>query len=98
MRKVINIKRYMTANNAEVTATKIQLLTLENTSLTYSLTEGLEYNSDKKDDKHWLYAMFVAYQCGPSSSTAPLTEYANNEIYQELPKERNFFANKDEKL
>ena len=88
----------MTANNAEVAAMKIQLLTLENTSLTYSLTDWLEYNIDKKDNKDWLYAMFVAYQCCPSSSTAPLTEYANNEIYQELPKERNFFTNKDEKL
>ena len=42
--------------------------------------------------------MFVTYQCRPSCSTAPLTEYANNEIYQELPKERNFFTNTDEKL
>ena len=42
--------------------------------------------------------MFVAYQCGPSSSTVPLTEYANNKIYQELPKEINFFNNTDEKL
>ena len=42
--------------------------------------------------------MFVAYQCGSSSSTAPLTEYPNNEIYQELPKKRNSFTNTDEKL
>ena len=42
--------------------------------------------------------MFVAYQCGPSCSTVPLTEYANNKIYQELPKEINFFNNTDEKL
>ena len=42
--------------------------------------------------------MFFAYQCGPSYSTAPLTEYANNELPKELPKERSFFTNTDEKL
>ena len=80
--------------DTEVETTKIQSLTLENTSSTYSLTGWLEYNSDNEDGKHWQYAMFVVYQCGPSCSTAPLTEYANNEIYQELPKERNFFTEK----
>ena len=80
--------------NAEVAAKKIRSLTLENTSSTYSFTGGLEYNIDNEGDKHWLYAMFIAYQCGPSCSTAPLTEYANNEICQELPKERHFFINR----
>ena len=84
--------------NAKITATKIQSLTLENTSSLYSLTGGVEYNIDNKDNKHWLYAMFVAYQCGPGWSTTSLTEYTNNEIYQELPKGRNFFTNTDEKL
>ena len=74
--------------NVEVAATKIQSLTLENTTSTYSLTGGLEYNIDNEDNKHWLYALFVAYQSGPSCSTASLTEYANNEIYQELPKQK----------
>ena len=83
--------------NAEVAATKIQSLTLENTSSTYSLTGGLEYNIDNEDGKHWLYAMFVAYQYGLSCRTAPFTEYENNEIHKELPKERNFFTNTDEK-
>ena len=34
--------------------------------------------------------MFVSYWCN-DCSTAPLPEYANNEIYQELTKERNYF-------
>ena len=41
--------------------------------------------------------MFVAFSWD-GCSTAPSTEYANNEIYQELPKERNYFTNTDEKL
>ena len=84
--------------NAEVATTKIQSLTLEITSSTYNLTGGPEYNIGNEADKYWLYPMFVAYQCGPSCSTTPLTEYANNELYQELPKERNFFTNTHEKL
>ena len=41
--------------------------------------------------------MFVAYSCD-GCSTAPLIEYANNEIYQELPKEQDYFTNTDKKL
>ena len=82
---------------AKLAATQVQSLTLENASSMYSLTGGLVYDADNEDDKHWLYAMFVAYSCD-GCSTAPLTEYANNEIYQELPKERNYFTNTDKKL
>ena len=82
---------------AEVAATQIQSLTLENISSKYSLAGGLEYHVDNEDEKHWLYVMFVAYWCGNSCSTAPLFEYANNEIFQELLKERNDFTNADEK-
>ena len=42
--------------------------------------------------------MFVAYNCY-GCSAAPLTQYKNNEIYQELIKERHHFGNdSDEKL
>ena len=33
--------------------------------------------------KHLLYAQFVAWRCN-SCSTAPLTDYINNPVYQEL--------------
>ena len=41
--------------------------------------------------------MFVAYSCD-GCTAAPLTKYANNEIFQELPKERNDFTKTDENL
>ena len=42
--------------------------------------------------------MFVSYWCN-DCSIAPLPEYANNEIYQELTKERNYFRDtSDEKV
>ena len=58
----------------------------------------MRYNIDDEDDKHWFYEMFVSYWCN-GCSTAPLPEYANNEIYQELTKEQNYFKDtSDEKL
>ena len=83
--------------STEIAAKNIQSLALENTSSTYSLTGGLEYGIDNDDDKHWLYAMFVAYCC-VSCSTAPLSKYANIEIFQELPKEQKYFTETDKKL
>ena len=46
--------------NAELATTKIQSLKLENALTTYSLTSGLVYDIDNKDDKHCLYLMLVA--------------------------------------
>ena len=81
---------------AELGATQIQSLTLENTSSAYSLTGVFVYDIDNEDGRHWLSPMFVAFSCD-GCSTTPLTEYTNNEIYQELPKEQNYFTNTDEK-
>ena len=66
------------------------------THVTYSLTGGLTYNIDNEDNKHWLYEMFVSHWCN-GCSTSPLPEYANNEIYQELTKERNYFKDTSDK-
>ena len=68
----------------------MQSIKIENNSATYSLTGGLTYDIDDENDKHWLYEMFVSYWCN-GYSTVPLPEYANNEIYQKLTKERNYF-------
>ena len=76
----------------------MHLLALENASTTYSLTGQLEHNVSNKDDKHWLYQMFVAYYC-EGCSAAPLTQYKNNEIKQELTKEKDYFGDdSDERL
>ena len=73
----------------------MQLLSLENASTT--LTGQLKYVSNE-DDKHSLYQMFVAYYC-EGCSAAPLTQYKNNKIKQELTKEKDYFRdNSDERL
>ena len=84
--------------HVELVAKYVQLLASENVSTTYSLTGQLEYNVSNEDDKHWLYQMFVTYYC-EGSSTAPLTQYKNNEVKQELTKEKDYFGDdSDERL
>ena len=84
--------------DVELAAKYVQLFALQNASTTYSLTGQLEYHVSNEDDKHWLYQMFVAYYC-EGCSAAPLTQYKNNEIKQELTKEKGYFRyNSDERL
>ena len=78
----------------ELASRFVQMLTIENAS---SQSGQLEFNADNEDDKHWLYQMFVTYNCD-GCSTAPLTQYHNNEIYQELPTEAKCFDDMDERL
>ena len=90
--KVTGIKTIYDSYDIELAAKTVQSLTIENASNAYSLTGTLELNIDNEDDKHLLHQMFVAYSCD-GCSAAPLTQYRNNEIYQELIKERNYFGN-----
>ena len=82
----------------ELAAKYVQLLALENVSKTYSLTGQLEHNLSNEDDKDWFYQIFVAYYC-ERCSAALLRQYTNNEIKQELAKEKYYFGdNFDERL
>ena len=82
----------------ELAAKLIKSVKFENTSTTYSLTGKLEYDINKNDELLILYEMFLAYQCN-DFSTAPLSQYTNNEIYQEITTEENYtMANTDERI
>ena len=64
-------------------ATKIiKSIKFENESTTYSLTGQIEYDLEKEDDKHTLYKMLPSYFCKGYSS-ATLSQYINNPIYQQ---------------
>ena len=43
--------------------------------------------------KHLLYKQFVAWSCD-GCSTAPLTDYIHNPVYQELIEETDYFESK----
>ena len=79
----------------ELAAKLIKSVKFENTSTTYSLTGKLEYDVNKNDELDILYKMFLVFQC----STAPLSQYENNEIYQEITTEENYTtANTDDRI
>ena len=57
----------------------------------------LEYNVSNEDDKHWLYQMSVAYHYDRCSAV-PLTQHKNNEIKQELTKEKYYFGDDSDEI
>ena len=71
---------------------------MENTSSTYSLTGKLLFDLEREEDKHVIYKMFVALVCDGCSS-APLTQYKNNDIYWDLITEYDYFEGEsDERI
>ena len=70
----------------------IQSIKFENSTSTYSLTGKLEYDYKNHDESTMLYKMFVAYNCN-GCSTAPLTQYKNSPIYQDITAEEEYRDN-----
>ena len=52
----------------------------------------MSYDFEKDDDKNILYKMFITKHCN-GCSTAPPTQYKNNEIYQEITAEDDYATN-----
>ena len=75
--------------DVELAAKLIKTIKFENASSTYSLTGKLSYNLEKEDDKYQLYCILPVLTCGGCSS-ASLTQYINNPIYQGLTEEDEF--------
>ena len=73
----------------ELAAKLIKSVKFENTSTTYSLTGKLDYDVNKNDELDILYKTFFAFQCN-DCSTVPLSQYKNNEIFQEITTEENY--------
>ena len=55
------------------------------------------YDFEREDDKHLLHKMFVAHSCNGCTS-APLTQYKNNDIYREIIEEKYFEDKSDERI
>ena len=49
-----------------------------------------KYDIDNLTQRHLLYKQFLAWSCG-GSSDAPLSDYMNNPVYQELVSEDEYF-------
>ena len=75
--------------NREMAAQLIKLLKLSNFTEIYSLRNEKKYSVDNLTQRYLLYKQFVAWNCN-GSSVAPLSEYMDNPIFQELPDENIF--------
>ena len=69
---------------------KIKSVKLTNFTEIYSLTNEKKYDITNLNQRHLLFKQFVAQSCN-GSNVAPLTDYFNNPIYQELIDEDNYW-------
>ena len=82
--------------NLELAAKTKKSIRLSNFTDIYSLTNEKKYNIDNLIQKHLLYKQLVAWSCD-GSNVAPLTDYMNNLIYQELIDEDDYNDAKSDK-
>ena len=75
--------------NREMAAQLIKTLRLSNFTEIYSLTNKKKYDTDNLTQLYLLYKQFAAWNC-KGSSVAPLSDYMDNPIFQELPDEDLF--------
>ena len=85
--------------NAEVAATQISSVQLENLNNKYGELNK-KYDLTEEHDKYEMYRNFVAWVTQGGSSVGPLTEYSQNEIYKELIKYKDYYTSteSDERL
>ena len=76
----------------------IKSLKLSNFSELYSLTNEKKYNTDNITQEHLLYKQFLAWSCN-GSSVAPINDYVDNPVFQELTDQETYISVKsDEKI
>ena len=83
--------------NAGVASTPVQGVSIEKFGNTYSMTNKLNYDIKDATEKYMLYKQFITQNCN-GCSVAPLTDYANNPIYQELPTKNEYFSTSNESI
>ena len=81
--------------NIELASKYIKSVKLSHFTAIYSLTNKKKYDMDNLTQKHLLYKQSVAWACD-GCSVAPLTDYINNLIYQELVDEDQYGENKSD--
>ena len=83
--------------NAEVAATTVSSIRLENASDTCSEFNTVKFDLTDEHHKHIMYSTFIAWICN-RSSIAPLSDCLHNPIYQEAPRKDKYFNSSDERL
>ena len=77
--------------NREMSAQLIKLFKLSNFTALYSMTNEKKYSVNNLTQKHLLYKQFVAWSCN-GWSVAPISDYIDNPIFQELPYEGTYLS------
>ena len=83
--------------NAEVAATNIKSIKLQNASNTYSEFNTVKFDLEDEEDKYNLFNQFRAWVT-KGSSVVPDSEYIHNKTAQELPSRSDYFTNSDERV
>ena len=80
--------------NAEVAATHIKTIKLQNASNTYSEFNTVKFNLEDKEDRYTLHNEFVVWVTN-SSSIVPESNFRYNKARQELPNRSMHFTDSD---
>ena len=85
--------------NFELAATMIGSVQLENLNNKYGELNR-KFDLTDEHDKYVMYRYFVAWATGGGSSLGPLSHFANNPIYKELTKYKDYyiFGKSDKRL
>ena len=83
--------------NAEVAATQIKSIKLQNASNTYSRYNDIKFDLEDKEDRFTLCNSFVAFVTN-GSSIVPESDYVYNDITKELSNRKKYFTDSDEKV
>ena len=96
--KSVQHNTFYDSYNTEIAATNIVFLK-KNANDNESISNKINFYLKNENDKLLMYRQFVAWYT-KGSGVAPLTEYANNEVYQELQQLKNIYdkTKKDELL
>ena len=73
----------------------IKSLYLTNFTELYSLTNEKKYDTDNLTQQHLLYKQFLLWSCN-GSGVAPVSDYVDNPIFQELPDQETYFSAKSD--
>ena len=73
----------------------IKSLKLTNFTKLYSLTNEKKYDTDNLTQQQLLYKQFLLWSCN-GSSVAPVSDYVDNPIFQELPDQETYFSAKSD--